>query len=622
MSERHHLLRRQIARLIRDEPVSPTFVQFLDAVDRTYHQSDEDRRLLERSLELMSEEMLEQNAALSRSLIAEKEVHTRTVRLHDALTHLATILAEGNDLVTSMTRICGVVVEALDVERASVWRLDDDTTSMQCLTMFARSGHPPLDSNVVAIDCHPAYLTALRTARVVAVDIDSQPELAAVGPVSLIDITAGLMVPCRIAGQPVGVVHIAVIAGPRDWTAEEKLFAASVADCVSLALESERRRREEDLRIGLEADLRQRQRMDSIGMLAGGIAHDFNNLLVPILGNAEMVLESIEPNHPDRDLIDEIRQAGMSARDLVGQLLAFSRKQVLQLRTVDIADEARTVARLLIRALPEHVELQLDLVGALSVRADPGQLQQVILNLVVNAKDAMPAGGTIRMIGRRVELPGPHISLVIEDTGTGMDEATLAKVFEPFFTTKELGRGTGLGLSTAYGIVEQHGGTLTATSQLGRGTRFELMLPCAVAASAAQPERAKRPKPGQQESILLVEDEPMVLGVSKRLLVSAGFRVIAAGGPEEAIALASKHPEIELVVTDVMMPGMNGVQMFDEISKLLPGAGVLYMSGYDNEVLAPQGVLADGVDLVRKPFSSADLIGAIARRLEAGRRKS
>jgi signal transduction histidine kinase/CheY-like chemotaxis protein len=620
VSSRHHLLRRQVARLLRDEPVTPALALFLESVDAAYHQADEDRRLLERSLELTSAELLEQNAMLSRSLASEKERHTRTVRLHDALAHFATVLAEGLDLVPCMSRICGEVVEVLEVERASVWRFDEESAVMHCLALASRSGTGPSVSSL-AIDRHPGYRTAMQSSRVIAIpDMAAFPEMQEVArAVGLGDNTAGLTAPCRIAGHLVGVVHIAYTDGPRDWTADEKLFAVSVADCVSLVLENARRRREEELRVALEADLRQRQRMDSIGMLAGGIAHDFNNLLVPIVGNAELVLETIDPDHPDHELIDEIRQAGYSARDLVGQLLAFSRKQVLQLRTVDLGDEARKVARLLHRALPESVALELDLASELAVSADPGQLQQVIINLVVNAKDAMPAGGTIRMIGRRAGSPLPHVSLVIEDTGTGMSEATLAKVFEPFFTTKELGRGTGLGLSTAYGIVEQHGGTLSATSEVGRGSRFEVTLPCADAISSSQPKRARRITSRQREAVLLVEDEPMVLGVSKRLLASAGFRVIAASGPEEAIALAARHPEIELVVTDVVMPVMNGVQMFEQLAKVLPGAGVLYLSGYDNEVLAPQGVLAEDVELLRKPFTPSDLIAAVNRRLERTR---
>jgi len=248
----------------------------------------------------------------------------------------------------------------------------------------------------------------------------------------------------------------------------------------------------------------------------------------------------------------------------------------------------------------------------LLVRADPGQLHQVIINLAVNARDAMPGGGRISVIGRRTTR---HVTLVVEDTGTGMDEATLTKVFEPFFTTKSLGRGTGLGLSTAYGIVEQHGGSLTAFSSPGRGSRFEITLPASAPAATMTP-RSRRLSIGQREIILLVEDEPIVLAVGRRLLAAAGFTVLPAGGPDEAIAIATSHPEIELVVTDVMMPVMNGVELFSRLASVLPDAGVLYVSGYDSEVLAPQGVLVDGVEFLRKPFSSVELLAAVKRALE------
>jgi CheY-like chemotaxis protein len=326
-------------------------------------------------------------------------------------------------------------------------------------------------------------------------------------------------------------------------------------------------------------------------MLAGGIAHDFNNLLVAILGNTELMLELMSSDDNDRELVEEIRAAGDSARELVAQLLAFSRKQVLHLRDVDLAEEARKVLRLVNRALPENVSVEVDIDGALPVRADPSQLQQVILNLVVNATDAMPHGGKVSVIGRRAgTAEAPTVVLAIVDTGTGMNEATLSKVFEPFFTTKELGRGTGLGLSTAYGIVEQHGGTLVATSVLGHGSRFEITLPRTLTTTAtASSGRIRRPTAREREAVLVVEDEPMVLAVVKRLLVAEGYRVLGAGGPEEALLIAARHPEIELVVTDVIMPVMNGKTMVDRSCRCAEH-GALYMSGYDNEVLAPQGV--------------------------------
>ncbi len=608
--------------------MSPAIERLLEAVDAAYHQADEDRHLLERSLELTSEELLTQNQVLTRALEAEQTRRSKVVRLHDALARLAMLLAEGLDLEKSMSRICVEVVEVLDVDRASVWRFDQRTARMHCLTSFDRTGQGLRVAEVAlgaaGASSVPEYISALGASRVIVFDdLKDSAIWKLVAGLAHGEVTSGMVAPCRIAGHVIGVVHIDCGhghgLGRGTWSADEQLFAASVADCVSLTLESHLRRREEELRAKLEGDLQQRQRMDSVGMLAGGIAHDFNNLLVPIIGNTDLILDTAA-DFPDRELVEEIRQAGNSARDLVAQLLAFSRKQVLHLRDVDLAEETRKVLRLLMRALPENVTVELDLGGALSVRADPSQMQQVILNLVINAKDAMPHGGKIRVVGRRVE-PGKLgpalIVLAIEDSGTGMSDATLQKVFEPFFTTKELGRGTGLGLSTAYGIVEQHGGTLTATSELGHGSRFVITLPSTAGERATTSSGRTRPASAQQrEMVLLVEDEPMVLAVVKRLLVAEGFRVLAAGGPEEALLLAARHPEIELVVTDIIMPVMNGKTMVDQITQLLPGVGALYMSGYDNEVLAPQGVAIDDIELVRKPFSGSELLAAVKRSLE------
>jgi signal transduction histidine kinase/ActR/RegA family two-component response regulator len=611
-------LRRQVARLFRDEPMTPAVERLLDAVDAAYRQADEDRRLMERSLELTSEELLTQNQVLMRALEAEQTRRTMVGRLHDALARLATLLAEGLDLDHCMQRICVEVVEALDVDRASIWRFDDRAAVMHCLTSFDRTGQ---GLRVEEAPIGPEYISALGTSRVLVFDdLQESAMWKLVAGLAKGEVMSGMVAPCRIGGHVIGVVHIDHGHGRGMWSADEQLFAASVADCVSLTLESYRRRREEELRSKLEADLQQRQRMDSVGMLAGGIAHDFNNLLVPIIGNTELILETLGLTGEDRELVEEIREAGNSARDLVAQLLAFSRKQVLHLRDIDLAEEARKVTRLLVRALPKTITIELDFDGTLPVHADPGQIQQVILNLVVNAKDAMPHGGQIRVVGRRGE---QTVVLSIEDTGTGMNEATLGKVFEPFFTTKELGRGTGLGLSTAYGIVEQHGGTLTATSELGQGSRFVITLPMSSStAASAGSGRARRSTSRQREAVLLVEDEPMVLAVIKRLLTAEGFQVLAAGGPEEALLLAARHPEIELVITDVVMPVMNGKTMVDQILHLLPHVGTLYMSGYDNEVLAPQGVAIDDVDLVRKPFSGDELLAAVKRSLERAQQRS
>jgi nitrogen-specific signal transduction histidine kinase/CheY-like chemotaxis protein len=415
------------------------------------------------------------------------------------------------------------------------------------------------------------------------------------------------------------MVTIGHAGPPRPWSPEDEQFVASVADCVSLVLESHRRRQAEELRARIEADLRQTQRMDSIGMVAGGIAHDFNNLLVPILGNADIALEMVERGPVDPELLVDIRDAAMSARELVAQLLAFSRKQVLHFKVLDLNDEVRKLGRLITCALPENITLRLALCNrALPLRADAGQLQQVLLNLVVNARDAMPDGGSIRIASGTVADGGvDHVVLSIEDDGCGMDDETRARVFEPFYTTKALGRGTGLGLSTVYGIVQQHGGTISVTSDVGRGTRFEVRLPASNTACVDVTTGSIPRYTGALggETILVVEDEPMVRGVVRRLLSGQGYRVIDTGVPDDAIVMAREHPEIALVITDVIMPGMNGREMYQRIAADRPDTKVMYMSGYDNDVLAPHGI-DDGVEriaLLRKPFAAHELLQSVKR---------
>jgi len=615
VSERHRLLRRQLARHRLREGVDVP-CEFANDVDLAYHQADADRAVLERSLELTSEELLTRNAELVVALAAERARREAADRHHHTLARLATILAEEPALDRALDRLCAEASAALEVERTSVWILDHGAESLTCQTLYARSAGavvaspPPINARDV-----PRYLAAAADQRAVAIDDVRTDPLCA----ELVDyfaehgIGSSLSAPCRIAGDVVGFVAFTHVGAPRRWTAEQQLFTASVADCVSLLVENQRRRHAEEARAHLEGNLRQSQRMESIGMLAGGVAHDFNNLLTPILANAELVLETMQADHPDRVLLEGVFQAGEAARDVVGQLLAFSRKQILQLQVLDVNAEIEKLGRLLGRTLPENVELVLAMEpGGLAVRADPGQFQQVVLNLIVNAKDALANGvGTIRVGTRaRRATRGEQVEITVADSGAGMPPDVLAKVFEPFFTTKAIGRGTGLGLSTVYGIVRQHGGTITVSSEPGAGSRFTICMPRTNEHPGGR-RRAATLTAGAGRTILVVEDEPMVRGVVCRLLAGQGYCVIETGSPVEAIAIARERPDIALVVADVMMPGMNGRQMCDEIRRRRPGTPIVYISGYDNDVLAPHGVLADDVALVRKPFSSNELLAKV-----------
>ncbi|MBI2525349.1 MAG: PAS domain S-box protein [Candidatus Rokubacteria bacterium] len=379
----------------------------------------------------------------------------------------------------------------------------------------------------------------------------------------------------------------------------------------------------------LEAQLRQSQKMEAIGGLAGGIAHDFGNLLTVIIGRAQLLLGGLPSDDQRRADLDLIQKTAVRASALVQQLLAFSRKQVLQPKVLDPDALVSGMVTMLGRLIGEDIEL---VVAPRSegarIKADPGQLEQVILNLVVNARDAMPRGGRLVLETAQAELGesfarehpgarlGPHVVLAVSDTGVGMDAATRARIFEPFFTTKEAGRGTGLGLSTVYGIAKQHEGYIAVESEPGRGTTFRVYLPRvqeAVAPEVGSPAPAGR----GSEIVLLVEDEEEVRSLSREILEAGGYSVLEAPSPSVALDIARQHGgPIHLLLTDIVMPQMNGLRLAEKLRALRPGLRVLHMSGYSDDILGRQGSLDPGLALLRKPFTPNDLVRAVREALD------
>ncbi len=368
----------------------------------------------------------------------------------------------------------------------------------------------------------------------------------------------------------------------------------------------------------LEEQLRQSQKMEAVGQLAGGIAHDFNNLLTAILGSTQLLLHNTPTGDPRREDAEEIRNAGMRAAELTRQLLAFSRRQVLAPKVLELNAVVTNMQRMLQRLLGEDVELATALDPATgAVSADPGQLEQVLLNLAVNARDAMPSGGRLGVatsrltlaeehMERRHRLPaGDYACLAVTDTGSGMDEATQAHLFEPFFTTKEVGKGTGLGLATVYGIVKQSGGYIWVYSEPGRGTTVKVYLP-RVAAEADAPPLATPSLAevrGGDETVLLVEDATPVRTMARRGLEGRGYHVLDASDGPAALELSARHAgRIDLLVTDVVMPGMSGRELAERLAPQRPSMKVLYTSGYTDDTMVRQGVLTAGVAFLQKPF--------------------
>ena len=382
----------------------------------------------------------------------------------------------------------------------------------------------------------------------------------------------------------------------------------------------------------LETQLLQSQKMEAIGLLAGGVAHDFNNLLTPILGYAEILESSLSMDETSREQLGDIRRAAERAQDLTRRLLTFSRKQMIELKIIDLGDVIRHLQGILRRTIRENIHIDVDIAPTVSaVRADAGQIEQVLLNLAINAQDAMPAGGTLSIEAVDIDIdeayaaghpetsPGPHVMLAVSDTGVGMDDRTMEHLFEPFFTTKELGKGTGLGLSSVYGIVRQHGGTINVYSEKNHGSTFKILLPRA-AHGAAGERRAAEPAETTRgaETILVVEDNAMVRTLACRMLSNLGYQVLVADTVEASIALAEAHKgNIALVLTDVIMPHMNGRELFNELHKRCPEMKALFMSGYPSNVIQHQGVLDEGMQFIQKPFTLHALSTKVRQALDS-----
>ena len=381
----------------------------------------------------------------------------------------------------------------------------------------------------------------------------------------------------------------------------------------------------------LEAQFLQSQKMEVVGRLAAGIAHDFNNLLNVINGTAVLASEELREGDPLRADLEDIRRAGERAASLTRQLLSFSRQQIVKPDVFDLSTLVTDLSSMLRRVIGEDIDLVVvPARSPCSVSADPGQIEQVIMNLVVNARDAIPAHGTLRVESQAIELdethsashpsakPGPYVRLTVSDSGLGMDEATRARIFEPFFTTKEVGKGTGLGLSTVYGIVQQSGGSIGVYSELGRGTTFEIYLPrIGEVAQTERPAQTLTPVSGT-ETILVVEDYLALGHLVARILQSAGYTVLAASNGADALLLLERYGgPLHLLLTDVVLPGMSGRELAARIAAARPEIKVIYASGYTDEELRRHGVVTDATHFLIKPYTSEQLTRSVREVLDA-----
>ena len=372
----------------------------------------------------------------------------------------------------------------------------------------------------------------------------------------------------------------------------------------------------------LQEQLQHAQRLRSLGQLAGGVAHDLNNLLTPILGYSSLLLNGTPREDPRREQLDSIHGSAERAKDLVRQLLIFGRRQIVEFKPVDLSGLVSNSAGILRRTIREDIRVEVSLPETpTTVRADPGQIQQVLMNLAVNAQDAMPKGGSLRITVLETELDdaaaskhtglkaGPHVLLQVEDSGCGIAPSIRQKIFDPFYTTKAAGRGTGLGLSIAYSIVKQHAGSITLDTELGVGTSFKIFLPrAATNAALEEPVGKHLDAPSGSETILVVEDEAGVRAFTRCVLGNLGYHVLAASTVEnEFNVVEGQRESVDLLLTDVVMPVANGKEVFHRLRRSLPSLKVVYMSGYSQNVISHHGVLNEGVHFVQKPFTGAAL---------------
>ncbi len=446
--------------------------------------------------------------------------------------------------------------------------------------------------------------------------------------------------------EPMGAIGVYWATRHRP-TAEETKLLEALADSAAVALEnsvlSTRLQRSvqryvvaEEALSFTETQFRQAQKMEAVGRLAGGVAHDFNNLLSVILSYAEMLTVSLRPEEPMRVDIMEIRTAALRATDLTRQLLAFSRQQVLEPRVLNLNQSLASMDKMLGRLLGADIGLtMLPQAGLWNIKADPGQIEQVVMNLVVNARDAMPDGGKLTIQTTNVELdedyahthhevqPGPYVMLAVSDTGIGMDPQTQARIFEPFFTTKEKGKGTGLGLATVFGIVKQSGGHIWVYSESGRGATFKLYFPrVSGAAEVRSSERLAQESLRGSGTILLVEDDSQVRALARNILRRNGYTVLEASNGGEALLICEQHSaRIDLLLTDVVLPLMSGRQIVERLMPLRPEMKVIFMSGYTDDAVLQHGILDSGVEFLQKPITPASLTRKVREVLLGGKRE-
>ncbi len=546
---------------------------------------------------------------------------------------LGQLFAE-SDASSALQGVVEGLSAALGVARASVWILTEDGSELRCLSLYEADLKVHSRGAVLKTRDFPRYFEALMSEnRIYAEDALNDPRTRELREYYLktLGITSMLDAGVYLQGNLAGVVSAEHTGAKRKWHPDEESFISSVAAIVAQILLNTERKQMEEEKQKLQSQLSQAQKMESVGRLAGGVAHDFNNMLGVILGHTEMALEKVPAEEPLHAALEEVWKAAQRSADLTRQLLAFARRQTVAPKVLDLNETVEGMLKLLRRLIGEDIDLLWKPGHEVwPVRMDPAQLDQILANLCVNARDAIEGVGTVTIETGRASfdegdcihhpgfLPGEYALLAVRDDGRGMDAETVSHIFEPFFTTKEMGKGTGLGLATVYGSVRQNNGFVSVYSEPGHGTTFKIFLPHHAAEAVTETEESKPQEVVRgSETILLVEDEPAILRMTKMVLERLGYTVLDASTPSEAIRLTRMHSGlIDLLMTDVIMPEMNGRELADRLLSLHPNMRRLFMSGYTDDIIAHHGVLDQGVHFIQKPFSTRDLAAHLRRALE------
>jgi two-component system, cell cycle sensor histidine kinase and response regulator CckA len=561
--------------------------------------------------------------------------HRRAERRRTAQYAVTGILAAAATLQDAASGILRAIGEALDWQMGLLWMRDREREVLRCVEIWHRADLAPDEfarasrEAAFARDVGLPGMVLAKGGPLWFREVAELPE--GQFPRRALAIAAGIRgafaFPIRSAA---GITGVAEFFSSELREPDPDLVEMTAALGSQVGEFIERKGAEEALRRS-EEQLRQAQKMEAVGRLAGGVAHDFNNVLTAIFGYAELLTEEFPAGSTARQDLEEIRKAATRASALTRQLLAFSRQQVLEPVVLSVNDLVEDVDKMLRRLVGEDVELRVSLAAnSGNVRADPGQLQQVIMNLVVNARDAMPTGGKLLIETAYAELteqyaelhqpvvPGRYVMIAISDTGVGMDAGTRARIFEPFFTTKEKGKGTGLGLSTVYGIVKQSGGYVWVYSEPRHGTTFKVYLPRVDAAAEHVPPPREAATLTGTETILLAEDDEILRPLAKGVLTKLGYTVLETESTEQALAAAAAHTgPIPLLLTDVVMPGASGRELARRLAQSHPETRVLYMSGYTDDAIVRHGMLEPGLTLLQKPFTPAALARKVREVLDA-----